>query len=385
MGQPPQPHYQHLGPFSDFVAAARALGPLFPTAHPGPDTRRKARQVLRFTVSDEQPAAVSEERAWRTDGIDGEEISWSLGFGPRTHAWVLKPTGARSPLSGVIALHDHGHQKFFGKEKIADGPEGALSALDEFRRTYYGGRGYANLVAREGFVVLVHDTFLWGSRRFPFEVMPSIDRALAEAVGAMLGPESGGPEIARYNGAAYLHEHLVSKYCTLLGTNLAAVVAYEDRVALNYLRARHDVDAKRVGCVGLSGGGLRAALLRATSECVSACVIAGMMSTYEGLIDNCVAPHTWMLFPSGWSLHGDWPDLAASAAPAPLLVQYLLDDAQFTVAGMRGADARIAAHYARSGAADAYRGEFHRGPHRFDAPMQDAAISWLSTHLRRMS
>ena len=86
-----------------------------------------------------------------------------------------------------------------------------------------------------------------------------------------------------------------------------------------------------------------------------------------------------MLFPSGWSLRGDWPDLAASAAPAPLLIHYLLDDAQFTVAGMRGADARIAMHYRKVGAAEAYRGEFYPGPHRFDAEMQQTAFSWLKS------
>ena len=122
--------------------------------------------------------------------------------------------------------------------------------------------------------------------------------------------------------------------------------------------------------------------LRATSDQLGACVIVGMMSTYDELIDQCVAPHTWMLFPAGWSRRGDWPDLAASAAPAPLLVQYLLDDAQFTVAGMRGADARMAAHYRSAGSAEAYRGEFYPGPHRFDAPMQESAFSWLKTHLR---
>jgi dienelactone hydrolase len=350
-------------------------------APPGPDTRSKAREILRFTVGDEQPVDLRSECAWEADGVDGEEISWSVGFGPRTHAWILKPTGARKPLPGIVALHDHGHYKFFGKEKIADGPKRPLGALEAFRKTYYGGRGYANLLAREGFVVLVHDAFLWGSRRFPFEVMPDIDRALAEVIGANLEPESAALEVVRYNGAAYLHEHLISKYCTLLGTNFAAVIAYEDRVGLNYLRGRQDVDGK-LGCIGLSGGGLRAALLRATSDYLSACAIAGMMSTYEGLIDDCVAPHTWMLFPAGWALHGDWPDLAASAAPAPLLVQYLLDDAQFTVVGMRDADARIKTHYAQAGAADAYQGEFYPGPHRFDVPMQQDAISWLITQLQ---
>jgi hypothetical protein len=230
--------------------------------------------------------------------------------------------------------------------------------------------------------VLVHDTFLWGSRKFPFEVMPDRERALAEAVGATLDQEFASPDIVRYNGAAYLHEHLVSKYCTLLGTSLGAVVAYEDRVGLNYLCSRGDVDAGRVGCVGLSGGGLRAALLRATSDTLAACAISGMMSTYEGLLDNCIAPHTWMLFPAGWSGNGDWPELASSAAPAPLLVQFLLDDAQFTVEGMRNADSLMAANYAQAGARDAYLGEFYPGPHRFDAGMQDAAFAWLQQHLR---
>ena len=67
--------------------------------------------------------------------------------------------------------------------------------------------------------------------------------ALAEPVGAIFDEELIGPEMVRYNGAAYLHEHLVSKYCTLLGTSFAAIVAYEDRVGLNYLRTREDVDA----------------------------------------------------------------------------------------------------------------------------------------------
>lgn len=234
----------------------------------------------------------------------------------------------------------------------------------------------------KGFV-LAHDVFLWGSRRFPLEVMPEGERALAEQAGALLTPRPATEDAAHYNGAAYLHEHVVAKYCTLLGTNLSAVVAYEDRIALSYLRARGDVDPERVACLGLSGGGLRASLLRATSDDLAACAIVGMMTTYEGLVDGCVAPHTWMLFPPGWSLHGDWPDLAAAGAPAPLLTQYLLDDPLFTVAGMRAADQRLAAHYGEAGKApSAYRGEFYPGPHRFDVAMQEAAFSWLTKQLR---
>jgi hypothetical protein len=106
-----------------------------------------------------------------------------------------------------------------------------------------------------------------------------------------------------------------------------------------------------------------------------------MMNTYDGLLDHSVAPHTWMLFPAGWGTRGDWPDLAACGAPLPLLVQCAIDDAQFTPAGMRAADERMAAHYAKAGAPEAYRGEFYPGPHRFDAAMQESAFAWLKHHL----
>ena len=177
---------------------------------------------------------------------------------------------------------------------------------------------------------------------------------LAAPAAAMLGFDSIDPEIARYNGAAYLHEHLVAKYCSVLGTSLAAVIAYEDRVARNYLTTRRDVDAKRLGCVGFSGGGLRAALLAATSDGIAATAIAGMMSNYRELLDTGLAAHTWMLYPNGWSPRGDWPDLVACTAPNPLLVQYSLADALFSEKGMRAADARIRGYYVRAGAETAY-------------------------------
>jgi dienelactone hydrolase len=377
---PPASSYHHLGPFSDLVDVAHSSRQLFPEAPPGPDTQRKVQQVLGFGMRDAQASAIRLERQWKVPGLVGEEVSWSVGFGPRTHAFVLRPEGP-GPFPGVLALHDHGHFKFLGKEKIVDGPEGPLPCLSAFRANYYGGRAYANELARRGFVVVANDVFLWGSRRFPLDVMPEAERTLACHVGDILDQQDAGPEITGYNGAAYLHEHLISKYCTVLGTSFAAIVAYEDRCALAYLRSRPEVDSARVGCLGLSGGGARAALLRATARELAACAIAGMMSTYEDLLDRSVAPHTWMLFPPGWSTQGDWPDLAASGAPSPLLVHYLLDDAQFTVNGMKAADRRIAGHYARAGAQDAYVGEFYPGPHRFDLDMQEHAFAWLGPHL----
>lgn len=370
-------HYQHLGVYSDWIDAANRQQTLFPKAAPGPQTQAHVREVLGFCHAEERPQDVRTEQRWQDGDLIGEEVSWSVGFGPRTHAYVLKPADAAEPLPGIVALHDHSDFKYYGKEKIADGPLGVAPGVDELRMIEYGGRSYAAALARQGFVVLVHDCFLWGSRRFPLETMIA-------AVGDQPAKRSqfidSSPEIEHYNTVAALHEHRVAKYCNVLGTCLAGVVSYEDRIATNYLLSRPDVIADRVGCIGLSGGGNRAALLNATHDRIAAVVIIGLMTTYEGLLDHNMS-HTWMLFPSNWARYGDWPDLAACRAPRPLLVQYDLDDYLFTVAGMREADARLEAHYASAGQPENYAGQFYPGTHKFDLEMQQAAFEWIERRL----
>jgi len=370
-------NYQHLGVFSDWVDAARRQQALFPAALPGSATQARVREVLGFCHGDEMPLDVRVEHNWREGDLLGEELSWSVGFGPRTHAYLVKPADAHGPLPGIAALHDHSDYKFYGKEKIADGPSGEAPGVRALREIEYGGRSYVSALARMGFVVLVHDCFLWGSRRFPLDTMIA---AVGDQPGDASPFSDASPEIARYNAVAAVHEHRVAKYCNVLGSSLAGVVSREDRVAANVLLARPDVVGSKVGCIGLSGGGNRAALLTATHERIAATVIVGLMTTYEGLLDHNLS-HTWMLFPFGWSRYGDWPDLAACRAPAPLLVQYDLDDSLFTEAGMRAADVRLKALFASVGAPDNYTGQFYPGPHKFDCEMQGAAFDWLVQRL----
>jgi dienelactone hydrolase len=375
-------HYQHLGIYSDWVDEARRQGPLYPVAGPGRETRARLREVLGFGSRPETPLNVRVERQWAKDGLEGEELSWSVGYGPRTHAWLLRPENAPGPLPGIVALHDHGGFKFYGKEKIAEGPEAPPQVIADFWTTYYSGRAWANALAREGFAVLIPDTFLWGSRRFPLESMSERVLGLTHASQSAWWPNGNAPfEIARYNAASGHHEHLVEKYCNLLGTTMAGVVSHEDRIALNTLRSRPEVDPARIGCCGLSGGGNRSTLLLATHDGIAAAVIVGLMSSTEGLLDHNVADHTWMFFPNGWSRCGDWPDIAASRAPMPLLVQYDNEDNLFTPAGMHAAHERLAEHYAGAGQSAAYTGQFYPGPHKFDLEMQEAAFGWLKERL----
>src|ERR1700710_1605734 len=95
--------YRHLGPFSDWVGAARAQRDLDPIAPPGEETRQRVRQVLGFSLGAEAPLDARSEYSWERDGVMGEAISWSVGYGPRTQAWLLKPVGGSGQLAGVVA------------------------------------------------------------------------------------------------------------------------------------------------------------------------------------------------------------------------------------------------------------------------------------------
>jgi dienelactone hydrolase len=286
-------------------------------------------------------------------------------------------------LPGVLALHGHDGYKFHGLEKIADGPAGTASEVGPLRREMYEGRAFANDLARRGLAVLAPDVFLWGSRRFDVAVMPAATSPPQEDPWIAAEGTGDPADVRWYNRLAARHEHVIAKYCAVLGTSLAGIVAYEDRIAAAYLASRPEVRRGALGCVGLSGGGCRAALLQATSERIGAAVVVGMMTTQHALLDRHVASHTWMFFPPGLPPRGDWPDLAACRAPSPLMVQYLLDDALFPVTGMRAAHRLLAERYERAGAAHAYVGEFYPGPHRFDVQMQVSAANrlaqWLSS------
>jgi len=373
--------FEHLGEFSDWVAHAQAQAELYP-ADAAPLTSQEVRRLIGFPGPG-RALDPKVERRWTRDGVAGEEVSWSVGYGPRTVGWVLRPEGHEGPLPGVLALHGHDGFKYLGKEKIADGPDRTPAVLAELREAMYGGRAFANELARRGFTVLCHDVFLWGSRRFAPRLIRPAPRPEPEA--RWLGPDENTPswgDPVSYNRAALAHEHTAAKYATLLGTTLAGVVSYEDRCAADYLRTRPDVASGPLGCVGLSGGGCRAALLQATCDDLGAAVVVGMMSTHPALLDRHVANHTWMFFPPGLAGRGDWPDVAAARAPSPLLVQYCRDDELFPLAGMRAADERLARRYQEAGAPHAYVGEFFDGGHRFEVQMQDAAFAYLAAWLR---
>lgn len=67
-----------------------------------------------------------------------------------TGAAATSAGGGGQPLPALLALHCHGGQKVFGIEKITktDGAQHPMMA--EHQDTYYGGKAWANEMAKRG-------------------------------------------------------------------------------------------------------------------------------------------------------------------------------------------------------------------------------------------
>jgi dienelactone hydrolase len=288
------------------------------------------------------------------------ELGWQTGFGPPTRAWLVLPEPRPAgKLPGILALHCHAGIKSVGAERLITT---STPVAERLRQECYGGVALAERLARAGFAVLAHDAFAWGSRRFQLTPAPWRLRDM---------------EPTDYDAAAALHESTVAKFAGVMGTSFAGAVAHDDLTALDVLAGLPYVD--RLGVVGFSGGGGRAAVLTALDPRVRASVIACMMSTVDELYPAYLDAHSWLLTTPGIGHGRDWPDVAFARGEHAQLVLYAADDALFPREGMMRANALLVERFAD--AVGSYHGITVPGPHRFDGPMQEQAVYFLTTSL----
>jgi len=317
---------------------------------------------------------------WRRisrDGLHIEELSWQLPYGPPTRALFLKPEGATGPLPGILALHDHGGNKYFGCDKIAQIDDAPSQLMVEHRAECYGGRAWANEIARRGYAVLVPDAFPFASRRVRLADVPEVLHK-----GLVDDDEATREGVAAYNRWAAEHESVMAKSLFCAGTTWPGVFLAEDRVALDILCARDDVDPERIGCGGLSGGGMRTAYLSGTDDRVRCAVCVGLMSTWRDYLLYKSHTHTWMLYVPLLPRDLDYPEILGLRAPLPSLVLNNSDDPLFTLPEMQRADEILAEVYLRADAEERYRCSFYPGPHKFDLAMQEEAFGWFDRWLQ---
>jgi dienelactone hydrolase len=196
----------------------------------------------------------------------------------------LRP-GERRPA--VLAPHGHGGG---GKASVAGMEDDPIIRQATARYNY----AYGVQFARAGYVVFCPDARGFGERR---------ERA-ADEDGDLLGSSC----------------RVLNNMAMPLGQTVTGMLTWDLMRLLDYVATREECDPARIGCAGLSGGGLQTLWLAALDERVRCAIVSGYFYGYKDallrLSQNCSCNYV----PGLWRL-ADMGDIGALLAPRPLLVE----------------------------------------------------------------
>ena len=328
-----------------------------------------------------RPPKVTVHKKYNYDGLAIEELSWQLSYGRPTEALLLKPENANEPLPAIVGLHDHGGNKYLGKRKITRTSDELPDFIAAHQEQSYEGLAWANELAKRGYVVLVHDTFTFGSRRVMYQDIAGIDHGICNVDGKSDEDPENPDNIDTYNEWAGAHEHIMAKSLFCAGTTWPGVTLAEDQAAVDVLVDRPDVDSNRLGCAGLSGGGLRTVYLGGMDHRLKCAVAVGFMSTWDDFLLNKSYTHTWMTYAPLLSKYLEFPEILGLRVPLPTMVLNDINDSLYTMPEMTKADEILKQVFKKAGAEKHYRSGFYPGPHKFDKQMQADAFEWFDLWL----
>ena len=342
--------------------------------------RKAARQRLAVRIAIPKIGGLPKVRVQKQytyDGLHVEELSWQLPYGRPTEAILLKPSDAKGKLPAIVGLHDHGGNKYFGCHKITKTSDNQHPLMKEHQEKYYSKFAWANEMAKRGYVVLVSDAFTFGSRRVLLQDVPGRLRN-----GLTDGNSNDRESIEAYNAWARNHEHIMAKSLFSAGTTWPGVFFAEDQKALDILCARPDVDSAKIGCGGLSGGGLRTAFMAGLDSRIKCAINIGFTSTWTDFLLNKSFTHTWMTYVPLLPQELDFPEIMGLRVPLPTLVLNNSEDQLYTLTEMKKAEEITSEVFKKAGAADRFKCSYYPGLHKFDAEMQAEAFQWFDRWLK---
>ncbi|QDS89233.1 Acetyl xylan esterase (AXE1) [Rosistilla ulvae] len=166
------------------------------------------------------------------------------------------------------------------------------------------------------------------------------------------------------------------------GYTPAGVEAWNSMRALDYLETRPEVDAKRFGVTGRSGGGSYSWWTAALDQRIKAAVpVAGITDMRNHVVDGCIEGHCdcmFMVNRFGW----DFATVAAMIAPRALLFANSHRDRIFPLDGVIRTYQKTTKVYEALGALDKVAVHITEGPHKDTQALRVGAFAWFEKHLK---
>ncbi len=303
------------------------------------------------------------------DGYIEEQFTFQATPHTRVPATLLIPSKGKPPYPGIVALHDHGGFYLWGREKL-NATEDEHEELKKFKADAYGGLSIANELVRQGYVVMTIDMFYWGERRY---LLQQDSEAWKKRPVSLTQDE-----VNQYNRRSSQNEQLMARAILTSGATWPGIMLWDDLRTVDFLSSRPEVDAKRLGCVGLSVGGYRSFLLAALDPRIKAAIDVGWMTTFGAQVENHIVNTMGQTFIiPGMYRYFDLPDLAALIAPRAVMIQMGSLDKLFPQSAIKAAFTKVEQCYRKAGYPDRQSCRLYRAPHQFNREMQPEAWEWL--------
>jgi dienelactone hydrolase len=167
------------------------------------------------------------------------------------------------------------------------------------------------------------------------------------------------------------------------GYTPAGVEAWNSIRALDYLETRNEVDAKRFGVTGRSGGGAYSWWIAALDDRIKAAApVAGITDLHNHVVDGVVEGHCDCMFIVN-TYRWDYPLVAALIAPRPLLIANTDSDGIFPLDGIVRLHSQVRRIYELHKAANKLGLLITEGPHKDTQDLQVPVFRWFNRHLKR--
>ena len=256
--------------------------------------------------------------------------------------YLLTPRNAKGPLATMICVPGHGR----GVDDIV--------GIDDKGRDRADKAGYqhdfAIQVVEAGMAAVAVEPIAFGCRRDARSAKRGLGNSACQPVA----------------GAALL-----------LGETMIAWRVYDVMRTIDWIETRKDLDASRVGLMGISGGGTITTFAAALEPRIKAAMISGYLNTFKASIvamSHCIDNYVPGIL--NWCENYD---VASLIAPRPLYVESGTRDNIFPIAASKEAFANVKRVYAALGAPDAAEHEIFEGEHLFHG---GAGIPFLAKHLK---
>ncbi len=294
--------------------------------------RRRLRRALRRTLCLDQLGGVPtpQPRVLKTEEGDGyQRLKLAYETLPRNwvSAYLLVPHGGPSTKPAAICPHGH----------VQGGKEGVVNPKNA------PGVAYGHELARRGLVVLAPDNAGMGER-----------------------------DMASDQDSASDGCRLAWNRLNQMGLDLTGLRVFDLMAGLELLKSRPDVDPRRLGCAGLSGGCWLSQVLTALDHRLKAVVLSGFFTTFAQTVwhGHCICHH-----PFGIGRLCDMPDLSALIAPRP---QFVESGAQDTPYPPEPAFTLVRRAYELLDASQRLGLDLYEGGHMFHG---EVSIPWLIEQL----